>query len=345
MARFSHYVLPALFAVGLTVTSTSAQAGSGSIDFQFLNAYGPFGLVESNDPADPTSWFYSSAFNGQQSTGGYTDGSPYFTGVHGVASGYGYDYGVGGRTFTQAPSGASGGLGPSSVTFTQSILGTDIGESNALSFTSNGFSNVEKGQLFTLGTLSFTNGNWYGAGATAAQNTPTLFGFVMATHSPDGAAFNQTSYGIISLTVNSPSNNNLSTLAGMEAEADWITVYAFNSIADYGSAFNAMISNPGGAGNGIGTFRVFDSFASPAGYTTTGTIDIMGMFNSLDLLGLANPASGFLTASNAPLPVAGGGVPETGIWAMMLLGFGAVGAAMRRGTSAPAQSLRLAETI
>ena len=61
-----------------------------------------------------------------------------------------------------------------------------------------------------------------------------------------------------------------------------------------------------------------------------GTIELWGHFGSLDLADFRNPgASGFLVGDVGVGPI-GGGVPEPAAWSLMILGFGAIGASVRR---------------
>jgi hypothetical protein len=206
-------------------------------------------------------------------------------------------------------------------------------------FTFTGSAASGTGRDYLLGTRDLnrdiaTGTNGFGSGATASQNTPSFFTFRMTTQSADGAAFNQTTYGVIRMTVNSPSNNDTTTLAGQNAEADWITVYAFGStLADLATGMSALLANP--SEPGIGSFRVYDIGAIPAGFTNSGTVDISGMFNSLDLIELTNPSGGFITKDSGPLPNAppgGGGpaVPEPATWLSMVVGLAVAGTALRR---------------
>jgi len=321
-----------LFAIGLGLSAVSASpalAGSGTVDFQFLSYYGPYGFADTGTGSDRANWYYGSLFNGQSDTLSYSDGTSVFSYHQPVLPGAGSvsEYELGGRTFFK-DIGTSGPInGPSSMEFVYDSPGAGA---NLLSFTSSGFSNVARGQAFTLGTLTFTNGQWFGSGNTAADNMPSFFTFQMTTSSPDGNAFNQTTYGVIRMTVNSPINNDLTTLAGMDAEADWITVFDCGTSL---SCLSSLIANPNTTDPGIGTFRVYDSFALPAGFTNSGTVDIVGMFNSLDLLELDNPVGGFITQQGTPLPPVEPqqpAVPEPASWAMMIGGFAMLGGMLRR---------------
>jgi hypothetical protein len=68
---------------------------------------------------------------------------------------------------------------------------------------------------------------------------------------------------------------------------------------------------------------------------TTGTADFYTLFNQLVVSGNPNTlfisgTSGGNAAYSGTLTFAAGAVPEPGTWAMMLLGFGGIGFAMRR---------------
>jgi hypothetical protein len=59
---------------------------------------------------------------------------------------------------------------PSTLTVSMRFEGVSAGspEENIISFNPRTFSNVATGQDFVLGTLTFKNGGWNGAGYTAA---------------------------------------------------------------------------------------------------------------------------------------------------------------------------------
>ncbi len=83
-------------------------------------------------------------------------------------------------------------LSGSSVSFHYDWVDPISSGANVISFKPADFSNVTLGQTFVLGTLSYQNGFWYGAGESAPYNTPVELGFRIQTVSNDGPAFNQT---------------------------------------------------------------------------------------------------------------------------------------------------------
>jgi hypothetical protein len=193
---------------------------------------------------------------------------------------------------------------------------------NQISFTPAAFTNVAQGEDFSLGTISFTNGGWFG-GERSLANTevPSAFYFTLTTNSAEDA-FNQTFTGFIQMTVHAPytGTNDCSVLAGQQAEADWISVI---------STANLSVPN---------SLRVYDDGCLPNGATNRGTAQLIGRFGSLHVVGLADPGgSGFLIADNNALPSVAplpppvlGGVPEPASWALMIGGFGLAGSARRR---------------
>ena len=156
-----------------------------------------------------------------------------------------------------------------------------------ISFQPIDFANQQVGVPFTIGTFTFTNGQWYGGGDTTALNTPTVLGFTITTTGTGGAAslYTQTLTGEIVLTVNSPRPGDYSTLAGLQTEADSITLYSDRLL----QAFP--------------TFSVYESIAAPTGATNTGSVNLVARFGSIYLDTFDNPTGGgFLTASEVPAP-------------------------------------------
>ncbi len=195
---------------------------------------------------------------------------------------------------------------------------------NIFSWAPAAFSNVAVGQNFTLGTLTFQNGSWFGAAGNPANNQVTTLEFRVTTTSGDGALFNQVRNLALVHVANAPFPNDTTTLAGQQAAADWVSLLDLDT------------------GTTLNSFRVFDLNQTPAGFTNVGTVDLIGRFGSLDIVGFANAQGGFITPTGAQLPpvVPGGGggggvgtppaVPEPASWAMLIAGFGLIGAAQRR---------------
>ncbi len=272
-----------------------AQTGSGTVEFGFTSFSGPIGIAQEAAQSDPNQWVTTGLINGVTPTpGGW------------------------------APSSANPGLTGGWVTGTMALGGVDTvrmrytwidpvatphGE-NIISFTPAPFTDVEVGQTFVLGTLSYQNGWWYGAGEPAAYNLPTDLGFEIRTHSNDGAQFNQTLSGTLRNAVHIVPGDAGTLPGNFEAEADWI----------YLSGAGVSLS--------MGAFRVYDYCCHPAGVSNVGTVEILGRFNSLDIDAFgAVQGGGFVTPGVVgPLPP----VPEPQTWALLLLGLGVVGAAGAR---------------
>jgi hypothetical protein len=196
---------------------------------------------------------------------------------------------------------------------------------NNVTFTPSNFSNVITGQDFVLGTISYTNGTWWGASPNADQNLPTYLDFQISTYSTE-AAFNQVLTGYIELYSNTAIENADDydgSLAQAQDEADILTLKSFGDPAT----------------RDFGSLRVYDAFALPAGGSNTGTATLMAHFGSLDLVGFADPGGGGFLVDNSRIgPITSGptnptdpssAVPEPATWAMLLVGFGVIGCAMR----------------
>jgi hypothetical protein len=174
------------------------------------------------------------------------------------------------------------------------------------------FSNLAQGQAFDLGTFTFVNGSWFGGNPDTSLNVPTLIGYTITTHSAT-AEFNQVLTGVLKVTTNY--NTDCSTAAGQADGADFISIAGQPQ---------------------LGSLRVYDAGACSGGNPSTGSIDLIMAFNSLDYVALANPVGGFFVPNDAVGPIGGGAVPEPASWALMISGFGLAGAALRRRRTAVA---------
>jgi len=287
-------------AVALHASDAGAQVGSGTVSFRFTSFSGPFAVSTQADAFTPANWNLTGLVDGSGVTpsGWVSQGDP-----NSPPLGY--------VTGTKALAGTS-----NTVSLRYDFLPPGDEAENIISFAARPFTNVALGQNFVLGTVTYRNGAWTGGGVNPFFNTPTRLGFEITTTSPNGPAFNQTITGSIVVVVNQvdPSVNPYTIRANQDAEADWIY------------AEGPTVSNT------IGSFRVYDrGEAAPPGFTNVGTIDLVAQFNSLDIVGFANPQGGFFSGTIAPLPtVPAVTTPEPGTWALLGAGLAALGGWSRR---------------
>jgi hypothetical protein len=273
--------------LGLAAVPGFSVAASGTVSFEFTGFSGPMARSSEADATDPSKWGSKGLVNGSLpiANGWVSDGStvPFASG-----------YVMGSRQLSGA-----------SASFYYDWVDPASAGANVISFTPASFSNVALGQSFVLGTLSYQNGFWYGAGNTALYNTPVELGFRIQTVSNDGPAFNKTLVGALRNVIHQVPNDGGFLPANYEAEADWVYLHG------------------AGVSLSMGAFRVFDNCCKPAGASNVGSVQILGRFNSLDIDAFgAVEGGGFVTLSVAP-------IPEPGSWAMLLAGLGLLGFAAR----------------
>ena len=162
-----------------------------------------------------------------------------------------------------------------------------------------GAADVVAGQDFSLGTFSFTNGQWY---------PQADVGFMLTTHSTDAALDGHTFAGFLHLVSTSPED-------GVPAdEADYFYVTELNGqpVAGMNSArvYEPSIQPPGNPGN-VGSFALMGHIDS---LVPTGFVSLNG--------------AGFTNASLDPALAQP--VPEPETYSILLAGFGLLHAAMRR---------------
>jgi hypothetical protein len=175
--------IAAIAAMSLAASPALAVTGSGTVEFRFTSFFGPYQTTVPAGVFGPDPFVL-----GPGSVNGVTPtpvGSPVSTGN------------PNGTTWQQGSVGAtlSGGTFPltGAPTTTVRLLdqpdlyaGDPVFEEpaeNIFTWTPASFSNVAIGQQFTLGTLTFKNGVWFGGGVTSADNRPTRLGFRVTTFS------------------------------------------------------------------------------------------------------------------------------------------------------------------
>ncbi|WP_448581819.1 choice-of-anchor K domain-containing protein, partial [Thermaurantiacus sp.] len=194
----------------------SGITGSGTVSFQFLNVSGPMATIPLSALGN-TPYFNQGRFNG--------DLAEMDSEYDPVGEGSPYVFVQGGYTF--AP-------GVSNVEFRYDWMPAGSNSVNKLVFTPASFSNVQPGQLFLLGTITYTNGAWHGGGDTPAFNRPTSFAFELTTISTNNPAFNRTVRASIVNVTNAltygPGEFPPTNLAVQNAEADWIYLEGYEQL-------------------------------------------------------------------------------------------------------------------
>ncbi len=275
----------------LTLASPVEAQGSGTVSFEFKRWRGPFKQYgQSSDPI-AIGTFLAMDQSGNH-IGGLTETetgfvpAPYYGAPN---AGYGLGEGTLGGTWVSLsywPQDPS--LPPQSQ---PSAL-----PPNHFIFQGSDYTNVPKGVDFRLGRLTFWNRVWF-PGTTELD-------FEIVTTPSQGPTLRLAA--TLQHTVNA--NSACGTDAGQIASADEVTLFAPNQ--------PLTLSR---------TFKVFDAGCAPAGALSHGTVDLIGQFSSLELLGFSNPSGGFLVDS-PPSHV----VPEPS--SLLLVGIGLIGFAFVAGS-------------
>jgi hypothetical protein len=284
MKRFAMTALIAA-AAGAAAHAAPVTTGSGTVDFTFTDFKGSFAWVdpgfESNPSADPNATI--GTVNGVQ---------PTFNG--GI-----FPRGLFGQEIITGDAAISG----DSVTMNNGFFGGTL--PNVVSFTPvSSFSNVAQGQPFKIGTLTFTNGAWFGG----VSNVPVELDFTLTTHSST-SAFDQTSNDAFMMLTNvKPSSESCSSAQGQADEADFVYLQ----------------STPA-----LGSLRVYEPFCAPTSATDqTASVDVYYHFGSLDPDSLQNvQGDGFYSPSTQLGPLA---TPEPSTWVLLTFGLAAFGYRRRK---------------
>ena len=168
-------------------------------------------------------------------------------------------------------------------------------------------------------------GGFYNGGTSGDGNTGTNYGVefsdnALAINSYNGCC-----------EPNNPGQGILFFLSGgavtLNYAAGFTTGFSFR-YASNSSAFIRVFDGLNGTGNLLATLSLANNFQSGCGYCKWDNIGVSfgGIAKSIDFGGGAN----FVAYDDVTFGSAtAGGVPEPATWAMMLLGFGVIGGAMR----------------
>ena len=198
---------------------------------------------------------------------------------------------------------------------------------NSISFTPTTGANVNVGDLFKLGTFTFTNGGWLGG-----DGLPDSF-FVMALRTvsadPDLNGHDLITYlGLHVTTGYSPDSSAYSADPVDNADYIYLDSDPFHTLdSDPFPTFGSLAI--------IGYAGVYEAEPAlqPPGGSNTGSVDLYGKIGSLIPTGFANPQGGAILRSSIPVvanDVVANTVPEPASWALLLAGSGIVSAVARR---------------
>lgn len=215
-------------------------------------------------------------------------------------------------------------------------------------------------------TLSFNPYSFAGASEIYAQSLaydaqPAFSGTFTEEFLPDATDISFQQGGGISISETPiASNQSTVTVTGNGAAGFWGTTYDTKGNITTGVAdgLNTLTFNGGGAVTGAGTIGYYIFAYLPGDWTTSGTSTGDYTFNGVgpdfsaptftyDPLTKVTTVKSFTNSynsnngdvTNLSFTLYGGAVPEPATWAMMLLGIGGVGAAMRIATRKNAMAL------
>jgi hypothetical protein len=272
------------------VVSTPSRADlistsdSVSFDFSFTGFSGAFAWSPGDDisAADPSTYSFVGTVNGVQ---------PVYDGTH-------VD------RFADGSQWIIGGTAPLSGTTATLVASSFPALPNVVSFTPAPNQVVTTNVPFVIGTLSFTNGAWFGG----VNNLPFSLSFTVTTHSstPDLNQVWNDSF-VVETNVGSGS---CSDPAVQATNADFVYV---------------------GSAPLMGSLRVFEPFCAPTpDLTQEASAEILAVFDGLEPLQFVNvQGEGFLSSSVTPGPLPSD-VPEPATWALLATGFVAIALASRR---------------